>query len=442
MKFLYNGFFLISIIATSHSFASIIAEGKTKIVRSYDDDRSLAIFEAKDDITAGDGAKHDVIEGKNELATQTACNVFRLLNDCGIPVAFVQQLDSHSFLGDLCEMIQYEVVVRREAHGSYLKRHPYLEKGHVFPKLIVEFFLKTNNRNWMGASIPKDDPYIQFTTAGAELFLPDAPIDGQRPFMTLSDFPLKDQPALFEQIATIAKQAFLILEKAWQLENGRLVDFKVEFGINSSGKLLLADVIDNDSWRVIQNQQYIDKQIYRDGGAIDKVAALYRHVSMVTGNFKLPEQQLILWRGSEYDDFEPFMKQLTPFSNDHLKIAQVTCSIHKNPVGGYLMLQDQVKQTPDSVLIAYIGRSNGAGPSLAANATIPVITTPAGWDRCHEDVWSSLRAPSLTPVMTVLEPQNAILAALQILAVRNPLLYMQLRLKQEERLMNVLGLDE
>jgi phosphoribosylaminoimidazole carboxylase/phosphoribosylaminoimidazole-succinocarboxamide synthase len=120
----------------------------------------------------------------------------------------------------------------------------------------------------------------------------------------------------------------------------------------------------------------------------------------------------------------------------------VTCSIHKNPIGSYVTLHDKIQEIPDSVVIAYIGRSNGAGPTLSANATIPVITTPAGWDRFHEDIWSSLRAPSQTPVMTVMEPQNAVLAALQILASRNPLLYMQLRLKQEDRLINIWGMED
>lgn len=429
--------------AISSSFAGqILAEGKTKIVHSFDEDSSLAIFQSKDDITAGDGAKHDVISGKAEMATATTCNVFRLLSDCGIPVAFRKQLDSHSFLGDLCQMISYEVVVRREAHGSYIKRHPYMEKGQVFPKLVLEFFLKTSNRVWMGIPIPKDDPLVQFSEEGAHLYLPDVPLEGQKPFMTLADYPLQGQADLFERIGQIAKQTFLILEKAWQLEGGRLVDFKVEFGINSSGQLLLADVIDNDSWRVIQNQNYIDKQVYRDGGAIDKVSALYRHVSQVTSHFKLPDQQVILWRGSDSDDLEPFTKPLNAFSNRHLKVSQVTSSIHKNPVGSYQVLHDRIKETPDSVVISYIGRSNGAGPTLSANATVPVITTPAGWDKFHEDVWSSLRAPSQTPVMTVMEPQNAVLAALQILAARNPLLYMQLRLKQEDRLVNILGFDE
>ena len=53
-----------------------------------------------------------------------------------------------------------------------------------------------------------------------------------------------------------------------------------------------------------------------------------------------------------------------------------------------------------------------------------------------EDVWSSLRAPSNVPVMTVLEPSNAVLAALQILSARNPRLYAQVRMEIEKRTVN------
>ena len=60
-----------------------IAEGKTKIVWEGGE----VLIESKDDITAGDGAKHDVIPGKGRLATATTCNVFRLLKACGLPVA-------------------------------------------------------------------------------------------------------------------------------------------------------------------------------------------------------------------------------------------------------------------------------------------------------------------------------------------------------------------
>ena len=94
----------------------------------------------------------------------------------------------------------------------------------------------------------------------------------------------------------------------------------------------------------------------------------------------------------------------------------VTCSVHKEPVAGAAIFHRMIQEVPDTVVIAYIGRSNGAGPVLSAMSTIPVITVPASVKEFPDDVWSSLRAPSAVPVMTVLEPSNAVLAALQILS--------------------------
>ena len=127
----------------------------------------------------------------------------------------------------------------------------------------------------------------------------------------------------------IARDTFLVLEKAWQLEGGTLVDLKVEFGTDAKGKLLLADVIDNDSWRVLENGAYIDKQVYRDGGALDDVAAKYRRVAEITGRFQVPNQRIILWRGSDTDNTEPFTKALGDLER---MMAVVTCSVHKEPV--------------------------------------------------------------------------------------------------------------
>ena len=72
-------------------------EGKTKVILDVPEEPGKVDLLAKDDITAGDGAKHDRIEGKAKLATQTTCNVFRLLKACGIPVAFDRQIDSVTF---------------------------------------------------------------------------------------------------------------------------------------------------------------------------------------------------------------------------------------------------------------------------------------------------------------------------------------------------------
>src|SRR5271169_3928837 len=107
-------------LAAKHPPGALVAEGKTKKIHLVKGSSDLVTVVAKDDITAGDGAKHDIIPDKGRLATATTSNVFRLLKACGIPVAFERQESPISFSAPNCEMLPYEVVVRREAHGSFL----------------------------------------------------------------------------------------------------------------------------------------------------------------------------------------------------------------------------------------------------------------------------------------------------------------------------------
>ncbi len=427
-------------MTTKHSLGALVTEGKTKRVYKIKGSSDLVAVISKDDITAGDGAKHDVIPDKGRLANATTSNVFRLLKACGLPVGFVEQDSATSFIAPNCAMLPYEVVVRREAHGSYLKRNPHFAKGQLFPQLIVEFYLKTKDKNWKGKPLVADDPFMQVAADAAQikLFNPAKPLQGQEPFLVLpaSDvFSRADELKIFPEMRRIARQAFLVLEKAWQLEGGTLVDLKVEFGYDSKGNLLLADVIDNDSWRVLESGSYIDKQVYRDGGALDDVATKYRRVADITGHFRVPRQRIILWRGSEKDNPEAVSKALGDLG-DMMEV--VTCSIHKEPVRGAATLYRMLQEVPDTVVIAFIGRSNGAGPVLSALSAAPVITVPASVKDFPEDVWSSLRAPSSTPVMTVLEPSNAVLAALQILSGRNPRIYAHIRGEIENRTVNTI----
>ncbi len=426
---------------TKHVLGALVTEGKTKKVYQVKDGSGLVTVISKDDITAGDGAKHDIIPDKGRVATATTANVFRLLKACGLPVAFVEQDSPTSFIAPNCTMLPYEVVARREAHGSYLKRNPHFTKGQLFPALIVEFFLKTKDKDWKGKPLIADDPLMQFSKDGGkiELFNPAKPVNAQEPFLTLAHgevFTRADEINIFPEMARIARNAFLVLEKAWQLEGGSLVDFKVEFGYDAKGNLLLADVIDNDSWRVLENGAYLDKQVYREGGALDDVAAKYRRVADITSHFQIPRQRIILWRGSDKDDPTPFSKAL----GEHADLMTVvTCSIHKEPARGAATLYRMLQEVPDTVVIAFIGRSNGAGPVLSALSAAPVITVPASAREFPEDVWSSLRAPSAVPVMTVLEPSNAVLAALQILSARNPRLYAYVRGPIESRTINTIA---
>jgi phosphoribosylaminoimidazole carboxylase/phosphoribosylaminoimidazole-succinocarboxamide synthase len=425
---------------TKHALGALVTEGKTKKVFAVKGSPDLVAVVSKDDITAGDGAKHDIIPEKAKYSNQTTSNVFRLLKACGLPVAFIEQDSATSFVAPNCTMLPYEVVVRREAHGSYLKRTPHFSKGQLFPKLVVEFFLKTKDKNWKGKPLVADDPLMGPVKDGEDikLYNPAKPIIGQEPFLTLKAdevFSRKDELKIFPDMERIARRAFLILEKSWALENGRMVDFKVEFGTDTKGNLLLADVIDNDSWRVIESGGYIDKQVYRDGGALDDVAAKYRRVADITSSFHVPKQRVILWRGSEKDNPEAFSKALGEFA-DMMQV--VTCSIHKEPARGVAIIQHLLQEVPDTVIVAFIGRSNGAGPVLSAISHVPVITVPASVKDFPEDVWSCLRAPSAVPVMTVLEPSNAVLAAMQILSARNPRIYAHVRGEIENRTVNTI----
>ena len=307
-----------------------IAEGKTKTIHRIAGSDELVALVAKDDITAGDGAKHDIIAGKGALANRTTCNVFRLLKACGLPVAFEEQDSATSFVGQHCTMLPYEVVTRREAHGSYLKRHPQFAKGQLFPRLIVEFYLKTKDKNWKGKPLVADDPLMGYAdgdkqiaavqsgqaAAGAGAVPGAVGRRGVRPQGRVEAFP---------DMRRIARQTFLALEKAWQLEGGTLVDLKVEFGLDKQGRLLLADVIDNDSWRVLENGAYIDKQVYRDGGALDTVVEKYRRVADITANFRVPQQRIILWRGSESDKTEAFAQALGAFA-DMMRSSPARCT--------------------------------------------------------------------------------------------------------------------
>ncbi len=423
----------------------ILIEGKTKVIGQIRNDPEKVMVVSKDDITAGDGAKHDIMTGKAAFATLTTCHVFQLLKACGIPVAFHEQNSPTSFSAPKCQMLPYEVVTRREAHGSFLKRHPNLPKGHLFPKLLVEYYLKTKGRRWKEHSLLCDDPLMNFQRqeAAIQLYEPAKPLPGQKPFLVLPQaevFHHEDEWKHFAAMTELASRAFLVLEKAWHLEGRTLVDCKVEFGLTSDGSLLLADVIDNDSWRVLEKGAYIDKQVYREGGNLDRVAENYRRVAELTGHFRLPAQRVVIWSGSQSDDVSPIDEAIRKLSNGKIETTRIACSVHKEPVRAMTELNRLVQEVPDTVLIAFIGRSNGAGPTLSASTTVPVITVPAGYREFPEDVWSSLRAPSNVPVMTVLEPGNAALAALEILSLRNPELYMLLRDRLESRLSNQIPL--
>lgn len=92
-------------------------------------------------------------------------------------------------------------------------------------------------------------PFVEFTFKSDQLH--DPPITEEELLQKeLIIGGLKVDKDVIEAMQRIARSAFLILESAWQLQDVVLVDFKVEFGVTLDKRLVLADVIDNDSWRI------------------------------------------------------------------------------------------------------------------------------------------------------------------------------------------------
>lgn len=262
----------------------LIAEGKTKRIWEHGDP-GLVVIESKDDLTAGDGARHNVIPAKGWLANRTTANVFGLLRRRGVPTAFRHSWSGQEFVAERCTMIPYEVVARRRGIGSYLKRNPGHDPRQRFNTPLIEFYLKTSDKQWQGHPLTKDDPYVVFD-GSAKLYRADQPIAQQTPMLELVDFPLADRRTDFLKIVDLTDRVFLILETVWAQLDCELVDLKLEFGFNEAGNLLLADVVDNDSWRLFDaHGNHLDKQLYRNGAPLEQVVEAYRQVAVLTDQF-------------------------------------------------------------------------------------------------------------------------------------------------------------
>jgi phosphoribosylaminoimidazole-succinocarboxamide synthase len=125
----------------------LLTEGKTKQIYAHPDDKTLVYIVSKDQITAGDGARHNELVGKSRWSTITTANVFRLLNDAGVPTHFVRKIDDVTLLARRCTMIPIEHVQRRLATGSYIRRHPEVSEGTRFEPVLIETFLKDDARH-------------------------------------------------------------------------------------------------------------------------------------------------------------------------------------------------------------------------------------------------------------------------------------------------------
>jgi phosphoribosylaminoimidazole-succinocarboxamide synthase len=257
-----------------------VARGKTKVLYEKPGEPDVLVVSALDNITAGDGARRDEIPGKGRIAAKTTARVFRLLNLCGLPTHYLsggEDDDDNEMLVRRANMIPLEVVVRGVAAGSLVKRKPGIAKGAILVPRIVEFFMKDDANH---------DPLIEFDEiVHRELATPQE----------------------LGMMSEIARITFEILAHAWRSRETLLVDLKLEFGRLSGGEgrgsLVIADVIDNDSWRVWpqgREELMLDKQMYRDLETVTpddlaRVHANYEMVADLVGSFPVLRSGMVAY---------------------------------------------------------------------------------------------------------------------------------------------------
>jgi phosphoribosylaminoimidazole carboxylase/phosphoribosylaminoimidazole-succinocarboxamide synthase len=437
---------------TQSSIGDLIIEGKTKKVFQLKSTKetNLVYVLSKDRITAGDGVKSHEMTGKSILSTQTNCALFEYLSAVGVKTHFVSRVsDSNpdskrAFVAKNCGMIPIEWVARRVATGSYLKRNPHVKEGYRFAPLKLETFFKDDANH---------DPYWSIET------IIEAKLNINGLVIT--------EPHVKEMLQ-ITNLVFELLERVWQTLNHSLIDMKIEFGVvddNGVKSIIVADVIDNDSWRLWPNgdkKLMLDKQVYRnmdnaqiDDKALNLVKANFEVVAQRTQQLftswippQVPQQHqspvVAIGLGSVSDtEYATTIKTSLAEKYGITAVDRHVSSAHKG-TQKTLEVVAKVQQWPSAkVIIACAGMSNGLGPVMAGNTTIPVLNCPPVADiaTLGVDVWSSLRMPSGMGCATIIGAENAALSAAHIVANDSPYVWSRIRTQQAYTIVKLLHSD-
>jgi phosphoribosylaminoimidazole-succinocarboxamide synthase len=210
-----------------------IYEGKAKKIYSTED-KDKVVIDYKDDATAFNGKKKGQIEEKGKFNAEISNIFFELLEENGIPTHLIEQLDETTVLAKKLDIILVEVVMRNIAAGSLAKRLG-LEEGTELSQPVLEFYYKSDE---LGDPMINKHHIFEEELATAE------------DLEVMSDLAFKINEILLE----------FLVDKGIDL-----VDFKLEFGKGTDGKIYLGDEISPDTCRFwdSETKKKLDKDRFR-----------------------------------------------------------------------------------------------------------------------------------------------------------------------------------
>lgn len=225
----------------------LLYEGKAKKIWETEDQNFL-ISEFKDSLTAFNGEMKSNEEGKGALNNAISTELFKYLNQKGIPTHYVDMVDANHMLHKRAQVIRIEVIVRNIATGS-LTRNLGIPEKTVLPFALVEFDYKNDE-------------------------LGDPKLNDQH-CLILNLVKSADE---LEYIRYMARRINTILSAFYAELDIMLVDFKLEFGRDKDENIILIDELSPDNFRLWDSKtlEKLDKDRFRQG--LGGLTEAYRQV--------------------------------------------------------------------------------------------------------------------------------------------------------------------
>ena len=215
-------------------------EGKAKIMYATENPDELLVY-YKDDATAGNGAKKGTIADKGIMNNKMTAFFFDLLAKNGISHHYISMPSEREMLVKKLDIIPLEVIIRNVAAGSLAERLG-MEEGTVLPTPVIEFCYKNDDLG---------DPMINRYHIRAMKLATDAEVDEiEKTSLKIND----------------------ILKKFLKEKKVDLIDFKLEFGRDKDGKVILGDEISPDNcrfWDSDTHEKLAKDRFRRDMGNVE-----------------------------------------------------------------------------------------------------------------------------------------------------------------------------
>lgn len=427
-----------------HTFFPELGAVRRGKVRDVYEVQDHLLMVASDRISVFDRVLPEPIPDKGRVLTALSLFWFEQTKDI-VQNHLIRPIDPNALLVKRCTPIPIEVIVRGYLAGSLARE--YAAGSRIKCGVSLPDGLQRND------ALPH--PVITPTTKSHNAH--DEDITREQ----LIERGLVSKE-LYERIEKVALQLY---QRGQQLAASRgliLVDTKYEFGLDAQGQLVLIDEIHTpDSSRYWNSQEYtlgqmrpLDKELVREwlrargfsGEAsppplaeevIQSARSSYRALyAMLTGRELAQEegsvahrllrhlrqakvlrgQFVLLLSGSEKDAAH-VEKITSPLRENQVPYLSIVASAHKQPLRVWELIEEYNACLEPLVCITVAGRSNALSGMVAAHLRWPVIACPVFKDFGDylTNIHSSLQMPSAVPVMTVLEPHNAALAAMRIL---------------------------